>query len=66
MITVVLLDFHTELTAVWGEVYLDGDPEHAGVQYRAHNDGAAGGADVKAKYLFHAAFVNPPKAEAMP
>jgi hypothetical protein len=64
--TVVLLDFHTELTAVRGDVYLDGDPEHAGVQYRAHNDVAAGGADVKAKYLFHADGIDPRKDKDLP
>jgi len=51
--TILLLDFETELKAVGGEVYLNGDPEHAGFQYRAHNDVATGGADVKAKYLFY-------------
>jgi hypothetical protein len=51
--TVILLDFDTKLRAVRGDVYLDGDPEHAGFQFRAHNDVAAGGADAKARYLFH-------------
>ena len=51
--TVVLLDFHTELKAVRGEIFLDGDPEHGGFQYRAHNDVASGGEEVKATYLFH-------------
>jgi len=64
--TVVLLDFHTELTAVRGDVVLDGDPEHAGVQYRAHNDVAAGGADVQAKYLFHADGIDPRKDKDLP
>lgn len=35
---VLLLDFHTRLTAARGDVYLDGDPEHAGLQYRPHNE----------------------------
>ena len=51
--TVVMLDFVTELKAANGEVYLDGDPEHAGFQYRPHNDVAKGPAKDKAKYLFH-------------
>jgi len=64
--TVLLLDFHTELKAVRGEVYLDGDPEHGGFQYRPHNDVAAGGADVKAKYRFHADGINPHKDKDLP
>ena len=51
--TVLLLEFQSELKAVRGDVFLDGDPEHAGMQYRAHNDVATGGKEVKATYLFH-------------
>ncbi|MHC4693398.1 MAG: DUF6807 family protein [Planctomycetota bacterium] len=51
--TVLLLEFGSELKAVRGDVFLNGDPEHAGMQYRAHNDVATGGKDVKATYLFH-------------
>ncbi len=51
--TILLLDFQTELKAVGGEVLLNGDPEHGGFQYRAHNDVAAGDEEVKATYLFH-------------
>ena len=50
----LLLDCKSELTAVRGDVLLDGDPEHAGFQYRAHNDVAAGPRAVKARYVFHA------------
>jgi hypothetical protein len=32
------IDFHTKLTAPRGDVKLDGDPEHAGVQYRPANE----------------------------
>jgi hypothetical protein len=32
------IDFHTKLTAPLGDVKLDGDPEHAGVQYRPANE----------------------------
>ncbi len=35
--TIALLDFKSELTAVRSDIRLSGDPEHAGVQYRAHN-----------------------------
>jgi hypothetical protein len=34
----LVLDFRTELRPARGEVLLEGDPEHAGVQFRAHND----------------------------
>lgn len=64
--TVVLLDFHTELKAVRGDVFLDGDPEHAGMQYRPHNDVAAGGKEVKTKYLFHADGIDPRKNRDLP
>ncbi|UCH63988.1 MAG: PmoA family protein [Fidelibacterota bacterium] len=40
--TILLLDFHTRLEVVAGEVFLDGDPEHGGFQYRAHNDVSTG------------------------
>ena len=51
--TILLLDFQTQLKAVRGEVFLNGDPEHGGFQYRAHNDVDAGSEKVKAAYLFH-------------
>jgi len=63
---IVLLDFETELKAVQGDVELKGDPEHAGVQYRPHNDVAAGGLEVKAKYLFHADGIDPRKDKDLP
>jgi len=63
---IVLLDFETELIAIRGDVELKGDPEHAGVQYRPHNDVAAGGPDVKAKYLFHAEGIDPHKDKDLP
>ena len=33
-----LVDFQSRLKAPRGDVMLDGDPEHAGVHYRPHND----------------------------
>jgi hypothetical protein len=42
-----------------GDVLLNGDPEHAGFQFRAHNDVANGPAEVKAKYLFHDDGIDP-------
>ncbi len=62
----VVIDFDTELKAVRGDVYLDGDPEHAGMQYRPHNDVASGPAEGKAKYLFHADGIDPKKDKDLP
>jgi len=64
--TILLLDFETELKAVGGEVYLNGDPEHAGFQYRPHDDVAKGPADVRAKYLFHKEGIDPKKDKDLP
>ena len=63
---IVQLDFQSELKAVRADVELKGDPEHAGVQYRPHNDVAAGGPEVKAKYLFHADGIDPRKDKDLP
>jgi hypothetical protein len=49
------VDFISRLTAVGGDLKLDGDPEHAGVHYRAANEIAA----AETVYYF-------PKAEADP
>jgi len=64
--TVLLLDFHTELKAVRGDVFLNGDPEHAGFQYRPHDAVAKGGKEVKAKYLFHKDGIDPRKDRDLP
>lgn len=63
---IVQLDFKSELKAVRGDVELKGDPEHAGVQYRPHNDVAAGGPEGKAKYLFHTDGIDPRKDKDLP
>ncbi len=34
----LMIDFETKLLASGGDVFLDGDPEHAGVQYRPANE----------------------------
>lgn len=44
----VMIDFHTKLSPVDGDVFLGGDPEHAGVQYRPANEVDK----KKTKYLF--------------
>jgi len=64
--TILLLDFHAELKAVRDDVYLDGDPEHAGFQYRAHDAVAKGGKEVKAIYLFHEDGIDPGKDKDLP
>lgn len=64
--TVLLLDFQTQLKAVRGEVFLNGDPEHGGFQYRAHNDVAAGDEEVKAAYLFHKDGIDARKDKDLP
>jgi len=64
--TVLLLEFLTELKAVNGDVFLDGDPEHAGFQYRPHDDVAKGGKDMKAAYLFHKDGIDAHKDKDLP
>ena len=75
--TVVLLEFQTKLKAVSGPVFLDGDPEHAGFQFRAHNDVSmgseraknrdqAGYEEIKARYLFHNEAVDPRQETDLP
>jgi len=68
--TILLLDFCAELKAVAGDVFLNGDPEHGGMQYRPHNDVAAGSKTAEgggtATYLFHKDGVDPHKDENLP
>jgi hypothetical protein len=59
----LLLDFETELKAVGGDVKLDGDPEHAGFQYRPHQDVVK---NKSAKYTFHEDGVSPKKEKDLP
>jgi len=47
----LLIDFQSELTAVGSDAQFNGDPEHAGMQYRPHNGVAE---NKSAKYLFPA------------
>jgi hypothetical protein len=46
----LVMDFDFSLTAGEGDVKLDGDPQHAGFQFRAHGDVGAS----KAKYIYPA------------
>jgi hypothetical protein len=64
--TIVQLDFETEMKALNGEVYLNGDPEHAGFQYRPHDGVAKGPAEGKAKYKFHKEGIDPRKDKDLP
>ena len=63
---VLLLEVRSQLKAIRGDVFLNGDPEHAGFHYRAHNDVASGGKEVKAAYLFHNDGVDPKKDKDLP
>ncbi len=47
--TMLLLDFISKLTAARSDIDLGGDPEHAGMQYRPHNEVAK---NKSAKYMF--------------
>ncbi|UCD74476.1 MAG: PmoA family protein [Phycisphaerales bacterium] len=62
----LLLDFESQITPIAGDVLLDGDPEHAGFQFRAHNDVADGGPEVKAAYLFHEEGIDPTRDKDLP
>lgn len=57
---VLMIDFASTLKAVDGPVVLDGDPEHGGIQFRAHNDVAE---DVpgtsRPVYYFHQDGIDP-------
>jgi len=64
--TIAQLDFETELKAPNGEVYLNGDPEHSGFQYRPHDGVAKGPPEGKAKYLFHKEDIDPRKDKDLP
>lgn len=61
--TITLVDFDTTLFAPNGDVDLAGDPEHAGIQYRPHNDVSKA---KSAKFLFHEAGIDPKKDRDLP
>ncbi len=52
------VDVHSELTAPVADVELNGDPEHAGCQFRPSQAVAK---NKSAKYLFHEDGINPKK-----
>lgn len=53
-----LIDFQSEITATAGDVTLDGDPEHAGIQFRPANEVDR----AKTTYLYAGEAVDPHKA----
>ena len=57
------VDVHTVLKAPDAEVELNGDPEHAGCQFRPSNEVSK---NKTAKYLFHGDEVNPKKQKDLP
>jgi hypothetical protein len=59
----LLMDFESKLKAIDGDVKLAGDPEHAGFQYRPHQDVVE---NKSAKYLFHQAGIDPKKDKDLP
>lgn len=60
---ITLIDFETNLHAPNGDVNLAGDPEHAGIQYRPHNDVSNA---KSAKFLFHEEGIDPKKDRDLP
>ena len=63
----LLLDFTSTLKAVNGAVSLDGNAEHGGVQFRAHNDVAEGAAgSKKPTYFFNKDNIDPHKDFNLP
>ena len=64
---IMMLDFISVLKAVNGPVKLDGNAEHGGVQYRAHNDVAEGiEGSKKPVYYFHKDRIDPTKDFNLP
>jgi hypothetical protein len=59
----LLLDFVSQLKATDGDVILNGDPEHAGCQYRPHDDVSQ---NKSARYTFHEAGIDPKKDRDLP
>jgi hypothetical protein len=60
--TMVLVDFISKLRAPNGNVVLDGDPEHGGIQYRPHDAIEK----TMTKYFFPMADVDPKAARDLP
>jgi hypothetical protein len=64
---ILLMDFTSNLKTVNGPVTLDGNADHGGVQFRAHNDVAEGALGAKkATYFFHQDSIDPIKDYNLP
>src|SRR5690554_4408700 len=64
---ILLMDFTSNLKPVNGPVSLDGNADHGGVQFRAHNDVAEGAPGAKkATYYFHQDSIDPIKDYNLP
>ena len=64
---ILLMDYTSDLKAVNGPVTLDGNADHGGVQFRAHNDVAEDSVEVnKAHYYFHKDNIDPLKDFNLP
>ena len=59
----VVIDFQSDLKAANGDINLLGDPEHAGMQYRASQDASV---NKSATYIFHADGIDPTKDRDLP
>ena len=57
------VDFHSAFTAPIADVELNGDPEHAGCQFRPSNQVSK---NKSAKYLFHKEGIDPKKDKDLP
>lgn len=58
-----VVDFTSVLKAIGGDVELNGDPEHAGVQFRPSQQVAD---NKSAKYIFHQSDIDPKKIKDLP
>lgn len=59
----LMVDFHSDLTPTTADVELNGDPEHAGCQFRPSNEVVG---NKSAKYLFHKDGLNLKKDKDLP
>lgn len=58
-----VIDFSSEVKAVSGDIELNGDPEHAGIQFRPSQQVAE---NKSAKYVFHEEGIQPQKNPDLP
>ena len=63
---ITLMEFQIRLKTVAGDIFLDGNAEHGGLQFRAHDDISKGPKELKATYLFHKDGIDPTKDYDLP